>query len=376
MSLTSEIYRASMESGTVILSQRDRDAAMPAHPMENPAVVFENLAKLSRVDMGQYSLMEPHEARSLLPREIWQGILREGILAILGGESKAKKSWFSLTLAMEAVASRDFLGMAIAESMDTPRRVRVLDFELLEGNIMSRFLAMSERFESEDEHRAIWDRIDIFQHREMMIMAVDWIDYAATHCDQMNRGDLLIVDCLQALDSGDANDPGVMRRALSRLQAAATRSGVCVIIVDHFNKSNEARGMNRISGSVAKAATPDAILLLESDGQFLKLSFVLRMDPPREPITLAFDSPSEGFRVVTEDERQERRDAAQTSRKDDRLARMFPDATSQYSKVEIATNIGKTFATADSWIKELKSNIETHVQGGQKPNLYSLNPEA
>lgn len=334
---------------------------------------FESLALGSRVVMEQYSTMEPHEARSLLPRELWKGILREGTLAILGGESKAKKSWFSLSFAMAAVASADFLGMAVSAPLDAPRRVRVLDFELLEGNVMSRFLAMSERFYSEEDHRAIWQQIEIFHHRELMTEAADWIGYAAWHCEQLSRGDLLIVDCLQALDVGENNDPGVIRRALGRLQAAATRSGVCILIVDHFNKSSEARGKNRLSGSMAKSATPDAIILLESDGPFIKLSFELRMDPPMDSLTLAFDSPSQGFRVVTTEEREERKEASAGSKREERLSLMFPDRGRRYSRVEIAANIGKSIKTAEAWIKELSDAIITHIQGGKNPHLYSLN---
>ena len=333
---------------------------------------FKSLAGLSRVEMEQYSTMEPHEARSLLPRELWKGILREGTLAILGGESKAKKSWFSLSLAMAAVAGTEFLGMAISEPLDAPRRVRVLDFELLEGNVMSRFLAMSEKFEDDAGHRSIWSQVEIYHHRELMSESADWIGYAAWHCEQLNRGDLLIVDCLQALDVGENNDPGVIRRALGRLQAAATRSGVCILIVDHFNKSSEAKGKNRLSGSMAKSATPDSIILLESDGEFIKLSFELRMDPPRDSITLTFDSPSEGFRVVTSEEREERRDSTAETKREEKLKFMFPDRGRRYSKAEIAANIGKTQSTAENWIKSFPEFIETHVQGGQNPHLYSL----
>lgn len=333
---------------------------------------FKELSGKSRVTMDQYSMMEPHEARSLLPRELWQGIIREGTLAILGGESKAKKSWFSLSLAMAAVAGTEFLGMAISTPMDAPRRVRVLDFELLEGNVMSRFLAMSEKFEDGTGHRAIWSQVEIYHHRELMSEAADWIGYAGWHCEQLNRGDLLIVDCLQALDVGENNDPGVIRRALGRLQAAATRSGVCILIVDHFNKSSEARGKNRLSGSMAKSATPDSIILLESDGEFIKLSFELRMDPPRGSITLAFDSPSEGFRVVTSEEREERRDSTAETKREEKLNLMFPDRGRRYSKIEIAANIGKSLDTATNWIKDLSEFINTDVQGGKNPNLYSL----
>lgn len=333
---------------------------------------FDDIAAAGRVDMAAFSVMEPHQARSLLPREIWRGRFREGTLTILGGESKARKSWFSLAFAMAAVTDGEFLDSAIVPPLDTPRRARVLDFELLEGNVMSRFLAMSEKYMDAAQHLAIWSRVEIFTHRERMTETTDWIAYACHHCAAMNRGDVLIVDCLQALDAGDANDPAAVRRALSRLQAVATKTGVFVLIVDHFNKSTEARGKNRLSGSMAKAATPDAIVLLESDGPFIKLSFDLRMDPPIAPLSLTFDSPSEGFRVVSDDERDERKAAGREARDEERLAAMFPERGRQYTKAQIAANIGKSQDTAQNWLRALEDRITTYTQGGQKPNLYSL----
>jgi archaellum biogenesis ATPase FlaH len=336
---------------------------------------FQRMASSTKIDMAKYFMMDPSEARSLLPREIWKGVLREGMMVILGGESKAKKSWLSLSLAMAAVASVEFLGNSISPPLEGIRRVRVLDFELMEENIMSRFLAMSERFDDDESSHAIWNQIDIYQHR-MIEDAKDWIKYVAMHCEQMNRGDFLIVDCLQALDIGDHNDQGVIRAHLKRLQSVATRMGVCILIVDHFNKSSEAKGKNRISGSIAKAATPDAIILLESDGAFIKLSFELRMDPARDSITLAFDSPSEGFRVVTEEEKADRKEATDNKKREERIALMFPDRSGRYTKAEIATNIARSPDTAVVWIKEFMGVIETHTPGGKSPNLYSLKKDA
>ncbi len=336
---------------------------------------FQRMASSTKIDMAKYSTMDPSEARSLLPREIWKGLLREGMMVILGGESKAKKSWLSLSLGMAMVASDEFLGIGISQPLEGERRVRVLDFELMEGNIMSRFVAMSERFDEDEAHRAIWNQVDIHHHRTIE-SAVDWIEHVSMHCEEMDRGDLLIVDCLQALDLGDHNDQGIIRRELSRLQAVATRTGVCVLIVDHFNKSSEAKGKNRISGSIAKAAAVDLIILIEADGSFIKLSFEHRMDPPINPITLAFDSPSEGFRVVTEEEKADRKEATDNKKREERIALMFPDRSGRYTKAEIATNIARSPDTAVVWIKEFVEVIETHTPGGKLPNLYSLKKDA
>jgi hypothetical protein len=331
-----------------------------------------DIAGRTLVKMADYENVASVNARSLLPRCIWDSILREGCLGILGGESKAKKSWFSLAFAMHAVSCAPFLGIAIPPPLEGNRRVVILDYELLESNVMSRFISLAEKFDQDDEAwRAVWDRVEIRCHRSMLAEDVDWIAYCVAVVRQCNRGDVVIVDCLQALPAGDANDPQAVRRVLGRLQSAATDSGACVVIVDHFSKSTEARGMNRISGSMAKAATPDAILLLESDGKFIKFSTELRMDPPRDPLTLEFRSPSEGFRVVGEEEREERKEGAKAKRESERLAVMFPEVGRDYTLKELAVNIGKTTKTAEGWMNYFPEFITTKEGTGKTPHLYS-----
>ena len=333
---------------------------------------FADIASRTVVKMGDYEHIEAHKARDLLPRSIWRDILREGCLAILGGESKAKKSWFALGLCMHAVCVRPFLGIRM-EGKVRQRCAIVLDFELLKGNIMSRFVALAEAFADDPvEWRAIWDNVEIRAHRGMLAEDVPWIDYCAHVIRCSKQGDLVIVDCLQALPAGDANDPAAVRRVLGLLQAAATQSGACVVVVDHFNKSNEARGKNRLSGSVAKAATPDAILLLESDGRdFITFSTELRMDPSRDPLTLEFRSPSEGFRVVDQSEREERKDAAKDRKNAELLAKLFPDIGRSYTKQELALNIGKSEKTVENWLKGLAGAFTIHHGSGKNPHQYS-----
>jgi transposase len=69
---------------------------------------------------------------------------------------------------------------------------------------------------------------------------------------------------------------------------------------------------------------------------------------------------------------EDRREAAVESRKEERLAMMFPDRARRYSKVEIAANIGKSVKTADNWLKEFSDTVTAHEQGWKEPFLYSL----
>jgi len=332
------------------------------------------IAMRTVVNMADYESVPSHKARELLPKSVWRDVLREGCLAILGGESKAKKSWFSLAMAMHVASGREFLGIPIIPG-DKPRRVVVLDFELLNANIVSRFVALAGAFEGDiAAWRAIWDNVEIRCHRSLLAEDVPWIEYCAAVVRLCGRGDLMIIDCFQALPAGDVNDPQVVRRSLGMLQAAATESGACVVVVDHFNKSTESKGKNRLSGSMAKAATPDAILLLESDGpNFITFTTELRMDPPRDPMTLEFRSPSEGFRVVGSEEREERKETAKQNRAADRLATLFPEFGRQYTKEELASNAGKSAKTIGEWLKDFGDVVTLHPGSGRNPNRYSRN---
>lgn len=351
-------------------------AEVPMQPEEPDAGTVTSKGPSEPCAMADYEHIEPHRAREILPRAIWGPYLREGTLAVLGGESKARKSWFGLSLAMATVAGDSFLGIPIRPPTESHREVELLDFELLEANVMSRFLALSERHEDDDERwRAIWDRIRIRCHRSMLAEHVPWIEYCCAVIRDMRRGDLVIVDCLQALPVEDHSNPREIRRVLGMLQAAATESGACVLVVDHFNKSIEAKGKNRLSGSMAKAATPDSILLLESDGPFIRFSADLRMDPPRDPITLEFNTPSEGFRVVEDGEREARVEAGESARRNeiDREHRelLFPVPMVWRTMRELLAASGKTRKTVEGWLARIEG---VEINREPKEHLYRYVP--
>jgi len=326
----------------------------------------------AQVDLAKYRHITPDQAREILPRQVW-GPIREGTLTLLGGESKARKSWFALDFAMHAVTGAAFLGMESPQPAAGERRAVILDFELLETNLVSRFVTLSGRWWNDtEESAAIWGRITLHSYRRLMGEAVDWIGHICQVARTLARGDLLVADCLQPIFDGDTNHPGEVRRALARLQAAATESGCAILLVDHFSKSTEAKGKNRLSGSMAKSAAPDCILLMEGKGgEFVELGFELRMDPPRDAVLLAFESATTGFRLVPEVEAAARREAAAQARQDERMVRAMPEAGTSYTRKEMAGNAGVHPNTIDNWLPDFGDSVE--VLDGN-PKRFRRNP--
>ena len=250
-------------------------------PTQYPPEV--ELAHKASLDISQYRHTSPMAALDLLPKPFWKGIQREGTVSIIAGESKAKKSWLVMSKTQHALLGRPFLGHDMPPpSSGTPRKALFLDFELPEEVFLFRWIALAGEFDEEDRD-ILFDPnlLAIECYRRFMSEPRDWIAHC---CDRINtfcqHGDAAVVDCLQPImpEGESANNAEVVRPVIAKFQAAATETGAVVDVVDHFNKGGEGRGMNRISGSMAKAAGPDTVITLNSEPPGIAIEMDLRMD--------------------------------------------------------------------------------------------------
>ncbi len=325
-----------------------------------------SLTESASVDIAKYAAVSPRDYQSILPQPAWKGVQREGTLSIIAGASKAKKSWFVLSKLQHAVLGTPFLGREmIPPSTGKPRRALLLDFELPKSVLMSRYIALAGEFE-EEERSILFDpqRVLIECHRGNMAISTNWIDYS---CERIisfcNPGDVSVIDCLQPImGDQDANLAQVVRPVIGKLQAAADSSGAAADLVDHFNKSGEGSGMNRISGSMAKAAGPDTIITLNSSGPVITVETDLRMDPPIDDLQVEF-KPFE-FRVISEEEQEERKRATKESKRNELLHETFTDHA-WHSAGDLAKNLGISKEGARRRINKLRDDFLEEKKEGQ-----------
>ncbi len=263
-----------------------------------------------RIDLSRTRGMDADDIRDTMPDPVIDGILRQGSVALLAGASKARKSWLALHLAICAATGRPFLGFPTRASS-----IKYLDFELKERTAAARYALARLGVSSDPEIQARIDETIAFYSMRSMPAEDGTLRGIASWIEATGQpGELWFLDCLQPVLEVDANDAVEVRGQFRPLLLAAEKSGATLVIIDHFNKNSEARGMARVSGSVAKVAAVDAIITLSPrDEDVITVDFDLREDPPVSGETLIrFNSSTHGFDLVTPE------DAAAAAEKRDR----------------------------------------------------------
>jgi hypothetical protein len=327
-----------------------------------------------KIDLAATRGMDADEIRETLPPPLVHGCLRHGSVGLLGGASKARKSWLALFLALCVVNGRSWLGFRVEKS-----RVRYLDFELKARTAAGRYaLARLGVTDDPDEQAEIDAGITFHAMRSMpsengtLAGVAQWIEAAG------QPGELWILDCLQPVLEVDANDSVKVRAEFRPLLRATEKSGIVLLIVDHFNKNGEARGMARISGSVAKVAAVDSIVTLTpQDGGIIAVDFDLREDPPVEGETLIrFNSHTHGFDLISSADAQAERDRRELETFMEWIGTGWPDGNTPRTRNELcsAWNLKATSGVTNR-IEKLKSAgfvMDGEPRGAAK--TYQLSP--
>ncbi len=320
-----------------------------------------SIADAARVNLSEYENVTQDKAPSLLPHSVWKGFIREGTLTLIAGESKAKKSWFALSLLQHAILCEPYLAKPMLKpSTGEQRRVFLMDFEMPRAALMSRWVALAGECEWEDRP-VLFDkgRVSLECYRPLMTSSRDWLAYI---CDQVvaccNPGDVMLIDCLQPIMAGgDGNAAEVVRPLMAKLQSVADQTGAAVLLVDHFNKG-EGQGKKRVSGSMAKVAAPDTIITLNSSAGLIEIQADLRMEAPCDPFCIEFRGYA--FARVSEEEREERKAAAK-----DKGLREFVKKLplGWFRDVEIAVNLGIHKDTARRRLQSCSEWVERKKKG-------------
>lgn len=270
-----------------------------------------DLLGICRVDVGKVWATPSDELERRKDRPVVHGLFRRGSVGLLGAPSKANKSWLMGHLAVAVGSGLPWIGFRTERGP-----VTIFDFELKPSTLLHRLRCIGEGFEAEGETTVPPETFAFRGHDPKQAL-----EATLTAIAKMPAGAVAIVDCLQALGIEDHNDPAEIRSIWNRFQSAAGISGAFVVIVDHFNKSTEAKGVNRISGTMAKAAAPDAIITLHPDGQAVRMEFVLRDDPPIPDLFLRFSLLGHRFEPIDPGEHAKLRELQQA---DAKIAKLTP----------------------------------------------------
>ncbi len=181
------------------------------------------------------------------------GVLRQGHKMMLGGPSKAGKSFALIELCVAIAEGVPWLGFSCAQG-----RVLYVNLELDRASCLHRF---KDVYSALGAKPANLSNIDIWNLRgkskPMDLLAPSLIRRALK-----TRPIAVIIDPIYKVITGDENSADQMAQFCNQFDKVATELGCAVVYCHHHSKGSQGskRSMDRVSGSGVFARDPDALL--------------------------------------------------------------------------------------------------------------------
>lgn len=212
-------------------------------------------AKVSKLPR-RVSLRESVEQAEEEASYLIDGVLAEGDLMIVGGPSKARKSFTVMDLGVSVAAGIPWMGhntkqgRVIYVNLELRARTANRRLKLIGNGRGPAARAGVDNFES-------WHLRDIDFAPDILLLEME---------EELKSGPqiaLFIIDPLyEFLGDADENSAGDMQRILKRFSAFGRATGAAVVITHHFAKGDpwDKVAMDRLSGSGVIARRADALI--------------------------------------------------------------------------------------------------------------------
>ncbi len=220
-----------------------------------------------------------------IPEELVHGLLHRGTKAVLGGSSKAGKTWLLLDLAVSVATGSPFLRWATS-----PGKVLFVNLEIPQTFLKLRLQKLCERKPlGHLNDLDVWTLRGEFSATESFLEAI-----IERGCE--GEYSLIILDPIYKLMVGRAENTssavGVLCHQIERL---VVETGAAVVYAHHFTKGDQSgkKALDRLSGSGVFARDADTIVTLtEHDvaGCFT-VEMTLRNLPEQPPFVVEWGCP-------------------------------------------------------------------------------------
>ena len=254
--------------------------------------LLESAVEWRLTKIGRFKVMRGAEYQDLEPEPlefIIEHLLPLNFNALLGGETGASKSYFSMQKAMCIANNEDsFLGFKILKKN---LRVLYIDTECGEQIMHNRYKALIKNFKPwvggdrfimismEGDSENLWDDID--------------------EAVSIFKPDYVCVDCLFNINQwgGDLGKAPDMKKITDAMQKIRSRHKTTVEAIAHFVKGNSERGldMNRIAGSAVLQNWVQHCLCIinvpaDKSLRFMQITKARTSDYPRDVFALEWHS--------------------------------------------------------------------------------------
>ena len=220
------------------------------------------------------------------PAEIITGILHQSLKMMVGGPSKARKTWLLMHLALAIATGRMWLGQQCQKGA-----VLYINFELPEPFFRERALWILKQMGIEGIPSNFYE----LNLRGYAGPAEEILPKVARKIRQLPPLLAIVIDPTYKLmgtkrDENSAVDIASLMNEVDRL---AVQTGASVISAAHFAKGNASakEAIDRIAGSGVFGRDPDSILMMSplNTEDAYQLHFILRCLPPKQEIAIKWN---------------------------------------------------------------------------------------
>jgi hypothetical protein len=295
-----------------------------------------------------------------LPAELVEGVLHRGLKGVIGANSKARKTWILLDLALSVATGTKWWNWNTSGG-----RVLFVNFEIPKAFLKQRIQTLARR-----KQLTNYQNLDIWTLRgcssnftklvEAMIDEVGDRDYS-----------LIIIDPIyKALSGKDENRAGDIGEVCDLLERLAVRSNASVLYAHHFAKGNMAikDPLDRMSGSGVFARDPDTLIIMtkHDNADCYTVDLVLRNLPEQPPFVVEWDYPVMALRDDLNPDRLKGKGGRPKQTDDSALLALLADGPLSHSewKRRAAERLGFNKTAFDRGLRALNEagNVEKDAE--------------
>jgi RecA-family ATPase len=222
------------------------------------------------------------------PKELVKGLIHKGSKAVIGSNSKGRKTMLLMDLGLSIASGEQWLGFETVKG-----KVLYINFELQKVFFKERrtCIARSKGLSDRAKFSENFDSWTLRGHAGDASQLVP----AFIKRIQSRKYDAVIIDPTYKLMGAnrDENATKDIASLLNEFEKLAVQTGAAVIFVSHFSKGNQAakESIDRISGSGVFARDPDTIVTLTAheEPDAMTVDCTLRNFPPVEQFTIKWN---------------------------------------------------------------------------------------
>ena len=214
------------------------------------------------------------------------GMLRQGHKMLIGGPSKAGKTFWLINLALSLQSGKPFFGFSVKQS-----NVLIVNFEIARASFYDRVKKVAEKLGVNT-----FENLDVWNLRGKSAGIEELAPQIIRKIKDRNYGAVILDPAYKMMGQRDENNAGDITSMMNYLDQIAVQTGCSIIIAAHFSKGKqgEKSPTDRISGSGVFGRDPDAIITMseiKDESNAYLLEGTLREFAAFDPIGIRFDWP-------------------------------------------------------------------------------------